>query len=127
MTIKNPDSVNNAERGTTIYTWSGLTAGDILKTVNNPRFSDKTAHVFGDFAADGSITFYGSNNAADVDQDPEAVDVTNGWVPLKDPQGNPMTYTAKDGEVVSQNFKYITGKVAGADTALSVSIVCVGR
>ena len=122
------------QRDTFEYACVALANSDTTIPLEIGQFADKTVHICNDFGTSGSSTFYGSNRDADVTRDgqgvitghatePDATGATNGWVPLKDPQGNNMTYTAKDGEVISQNFKYLMAKVtAGTSVNLQAYV-----
>lgn len=107
-----------------ILKWEGVANGDTLQPAKVPAYNDKVIAVHGIFGSGGSISLYGSNIESD-----EAVDPTtsaSSWIPLKDAQGNTMTYTSKDGEAINQNFFMIGGKVTAGDgtTSLTVTLVC---
>lgn len=106
------------------YQCTGLLNGDTMQALELANFQEKCIQVYGTFGTGGSITFYGSNDAADLALQPD--NAASGWCPLVDPQGNAITKTAKAIEEVLENPRYITAKVTAGDgaTNLKVFITC---
>jgi len=113
-------------REVTTYQCLGLTftTTDTMQPLELANFTEKCLQVYGTFGTGGSITFYGSNDAADLVLQPD--NAASGWCPLTDPQGNAITKTAKAIEEILENPRYITAKVTAGDgtTNLKVFITC---
>lgn len=116
----------NTKREAITYSCSGLTftSTDTMQPIEVPNYSDKCVQVYGTFGVGGSISFYGSNDVADLALQPD--NAASGWCPLVDPQGNAITKTAKGIEQILENPRYITAKVTAGDgtTNLKVFITC---
>lgn len=106
-----------------VYKFEGLGNDEWTPSLVASHLSDKTVHVFGTFSTGGSLTWYGSNNFADKDTDPEHTD--NEWIPLKDNQDNDLTKTVKGGDFVIENYWFICAKVTAGDGSTDIDIaVC---
>ncbi len=106
------------------YQCTGLLNGDTMKPIELANFTEKCLQVYGTFGTGGSVTFYGSNDSADLALQPD--NAASGWCPLTDPQGNTITKTAKAIEQILENPRYITAKITAGDgtTNLKVFITC---
>jgi len=106
-----------------VITWENMANGDYGSSKIAAHIADKTSHVYGNFGAGGSVTLYGSNNAADLDIAPSA----GTWIALQDSLGNELTFTAEGGDLILENYYYICAEVTAGDgtTDLTVSISAV--
>ena len=103
------------------FEWKNLANGDHCAPITIPDFSDKTAHVFGTFGSGGSITVYGSNNEADL-----LVEPTNGastWVALKDNLDNNITKTAIGGDIIIENYLFMSAEVTAGDGDTDLTLI----
>lgn len=108
---------------TRIVTWV-LGNDDFGAAVEISDHPDKTVHCYGTFAS-ATVTLYGSNNPADVGVNPSG----GTWVILKDDGANNIAYTAKDGDVIATNYRYISCRATGGGgtTAITVNINAIRR
>lgn len=120
-------NIEGGGRAATIF-WTGLLAapdldvgqgyGDWTAGEMAAYYSDKSAQVVGTFGAGGALIIEGSNAAT-----PGATD----WVTLHDPQGNLLSFTAADIEVVLENVRHVRPRVTGGDGTTNLSVYILGR
>lgn len=95
--------------------WDTLAQGDSGFPLEGPNLSDKTFVLSGTYGG-ATVTIEGSNN-------------NSTWVTLKDPFGDPYSYTTGNKcEIILQNPRYLRPNVTGGDgtTALTFSITANG-
>lgn len=92
-----------------LFTWSQLLNGDDGEPVELAQYADRSIQVAGTFGAGGQVQIMGS------------LDGVN-YVPLNDPQGNPLTITAAKIEAVSELVRWLKPQVTGdGDTDITVT------
>ena len=96
--------------------WTNLANNDTGAPVSLPGAADVTIQVFGTFGTGGTVTMEGCLEATPVN-----------YFSLKDPQGNAMTYTAADAEMVSQVSTHIRPNITGGDGSTSLTIIALFR
>lgn len=103
---------------TQTLTWTGLTTGDIGVAWELSKYSDKTAHIFGNFGTTGSVTLYGSNDPTCLTDQASAAKFV-----LTDPSSTAITKTAAAGEQILENPRFIWPEVIlGTTPAITVII-----
>lgn len=115
------------ERGRFIHeiAWTGLDQDDSGAAADQPRFSDKTVHIFGTFGG-ATVTLYGSNDPkALVDRSAGTLfgSKTASWITLVDSAGSNIAPTAAALKTIMQNPLYILPVVTGGDGTTSISVI----
>jgi hypothetical protein len=95
-----PQSLNQS---VFIFAWSGLLNGDEGQPIELAQYADRSVQVSGAFGASGQVQIMGS------------LDGIN-YVPLNDPQGNPLTITTAKIEAVSELVRWLKPVVTGDGT-----------
>ena len=116
MATINPTGVW-VEKGVHKTTWDGLTAsGDTVGAQGGAALPDKTVYITGTMNS-AVVTIKGSNNTA-----------TGPYVPLVDPQGNSIAFTATTQiETILENPLHIKPFVSGATGGTDVDVIMISR
>lgn len=96
-------------------TWPNMTNGDTGQPYPAFGAADAVAHVFGTFTGSGTVIMECSLQATPVE-----------YFDLKDPQGNAMTYTAEDAEMISQVGGFVRPRVTG-DATTDITVIALFR
>jgi hypothetical protein len=105
--------VGGGDGSAKLITYAALVEADIDPSpIELVEFADRSVQVVGTFNG-GTITIEGSNNGTD-------------WVPLTDPQGNNLTFTAGKIEQIQELTRYVRPRVT-AGTGVSVNVFFVVR
>jgi len=97
-------------------TWTGLANGDTGTPVSFPGAADVTVQVLGTFGTGGTVNLQGCLQQTPVD-----------YFSLKDPQGNAMTYTSSDAEMVSQVTAHMRPNITAGDGSTDLTIIALFR
>jgi hypothetical protein len=100
-----------------VYSWAGLTGGDVGAAIYSLNFVDKTVQAWGTIGA--AITIQGTN-------DPRAIsDPSNAqWVTVKDSYGADISFSSAGGALMAQNYTYIRPSCASGTTNATVALNC---
>ena len=109
----------NQEQGNTYrVVWDNLKNGDTGQPVSFPGAADYTIQVFGAFGTGGTVVMEGTC---------EKVAAGATFFALKDPQGNAMTYTTADGEMVSQVVMHLRPRISAGDGSTDLTVIAFFR
>jgi len=117
MAVIQPSRVP-ADGRTFRVTWANMANGDTGAPVSRPGAADVTIQVIeaGAFGVGGTVAIEGCL---------QAIPVT--YFALKDPQGNAMTYTQEDAEMVSQVTTHIRPRISGGDGNTDLTVIALFR
>lgn len=96
--------------------WTLTASGDVGARIKIPNYTDKTVHIYGDFADSGSVSLRGSNKP-----DPDE-ETAGDWFILTDAQANAITKLAAAGEVVLENPLWISPIKNAGTAAITLSL-----
>jgi hypothetical protein len=104
-------TLEEAPGGGHLVTWTGLLNGDDGTPFVGGAAADRSVHFSGTFGAGGTILLEGSNNKSS-------------YLPLTDPQGNPISKTEESLEAVSEVVYKVRPRVTAGDggTSLTASL-----
>jgi len=85
-----------------LITWADLQNGDDGEAVQFGAFTDRSIQFGGTFGAGGTIVLEGSNDGVN-------------YLPLTDPQGNPISKTTAAIEAISEATRYVRPRVTAGD------------
>jgi len=95
--------------------WTPLTTANASGTpVSAIEHADRSAQASGIFGVGGTVTIEGSNDGVN-------------FVPLTDPQGNPIAITVAKVEQISEITQFIRPVLTGGDGTTSITVACVLR
>ena len=96
-----------------LFTWEGLTTGDVGTSLTYSGFRDRTVQVVGTFGG-ATAVLEGSNDGEN-------------WKTLTDPQGNPLSFNAAGLETVMEAPLFMRPAVTGGTSPYLTFILCAGR
>jgi len=112
------------KQGSTVVTWKEITNNDHAEWIDLSDYSDKTMHVSGVMGS-ATLTLYGSNNDADLTTGAPASGTA---VILKDNQDNNIAKTTTGtGDIIIENYRYISAQAAGGGGTTSITLAICGR
>lgn len=120
MTTKVPTVTHNGDFTIKTYFYEALGNGDDGTPIRDPEYPDKTAHIFGTWGADGTLSMEVSGKNGAPSADGEYVTATDG-------AGNAFTKTANGADAISENLNWLRPHVTNGEegvTDLDVYIVC---
>jgi hypothetical protein len=99
-----------------VISWTGLANGESGSAYAIPTFADKTLQIGGTLGVGGTVLLEGSN------------DGTN-FVAMHDTQGNNLSFTSAQMQLIVENPRYIRPRVTAGDgsTSITVTIACRSR
>lgn len=100
-------------RGAVKIEWTGLTQDDEGSPCTAIRYRDKSVGVFGTFDT-ATVTIEGSMNGSD-------------WVTLKNPLGDPLTFSSEGIEAILENPLFIRPVVDDSGTSADLTVVLAGN
>ena len=99
---------------TYVITWANLGTGDDGDPVRLPGAGDFSVQVFGgSFSGSAALVLEGSCEKT----------ITT-YFNLKDPQGNNLSFTSADGELVSEVVGHVRPRVTSGDGSTDITVVC---
>lgn len=113
--------------GAIVFTYTGLDGDDSGKPFKLPLYNDKSMHCWAESGAwSGSITLEGS---IDLRADPDHADHANAkWLPLTNSQGEEITKTEDDMDIILEVPLWIRPKqTGGTDANITIAIMCIKR
>ena len=90
-----------------VVTWAALANTDTGAPIEMPGSSDRSIQFEGTFGAGGTVILEGSN------------DGTN-YHPLTDPQGNDISKTAADLEMITELTRWVRPRVSAGDGTTAI-------
>ena len=107
---------DDAQGKTFRITWTDLLNGDDGEPISFPGAGDFTVHAFGNFTGGGTVILEGTCTAA-----------ASNFFNMKDAQGNNLSFTAADGELVSEVVTHIRPRVTAGGGSTNITVVLLMR